>query len=69
MRKYSTAYVFGMLGTDIATVGTVDMWLYRCAITVVVLSSVLVSAQAQLARLSCTSMACSWLSWQPSDRI
>lgn len=30
MRKWSNAYVYGMLGTDVATVGTVDMWLYRC---------------------------------------
>ena len=30
MRKWATCYVFGMLGTDVATVGTVDMWLYRC---------------------------------------
>jgi hypothetical protein len=28
--NYSTAFVYGMLGTDVATVGTVDMWLYRC---------------------------------------
>lgn len=32
MKKWSTAYVYGMLGTDVATVGTVDMWLYRCGI-------------------------------------
>ena len=30
MRKWSTAQVYGMLGTDVATIGTVDMWLYRC---------------------------------------
>jgi hypothetical protein len=33
MRKWATAYVYSMLGTDVATVGTVDMWLYRCAVT------------------------------------
>lgn len=29
MKNWATAYVYGMLGTDVATVGTMDMWLYR----------------------------------------
>lgn len=30
LKKWGTAYVYGVLEADVATVGTVDMWLYRC---------------------------------------
>lgn len=29
LKKWGKAYVYSMLANDVATVGTVDMWLYR----------------------------------------